>query len=78
MPALSAARHRPSAGAGAADGSSTKGIAGFVNYPISMVTPLSSGGFISLDTVGPLSGKTFTATWDRSGSTVPITLGPAG
>ena len=43
-------------------GGSTKGIAGFVNYPISMVTPLSSGGFISLDTVGPLSGKTFTAT----------------
>ena len=58
-------------------GGSAKGIAGFVNYPINMVTPLSSGGFISLDTVGPLSGKTFTATWDRSGSTVPITLGPA-
>ena len=56
---------------------SAKGIAGFVNYPINMVTPLSSGGFISLDTVGPLSGKTFTATWDRAGSTVPITLGPA-
>jgi hypothetical protein len=43
-----------------------------------MVNPLASGGFISLDTVGPLSGKTFTATWDRSGSTVPITPGPAG
>jgi hypothetical protein len=60
------------------DGGTTKGIAGFTNYPIDMVNPLASGGFISLDTVGPLSGKTFTATWDRSGSTVPITLGPAG
>jgi Peptidase A4 family len=60
------------------DGGTTKGIAGFTNYPIDMVNPLSSGGFISLDTVGPLSGKTFTATWDRAGSTVPITLGPAG
>lgn len=58
-------------------GGSTKGIAGFLNYPINMVTPLASGGFISLDTVGPLSGKTFTATWDRSGGTVPITLGTA-
>ena len=59
-------------------GGTTKGIAGIPNYPIDMVNPLSSGGFISLDTVGPLSGKTFTATWDRSGGTVPITLGPAG
>jgi hypothetical protein len=59
-------------------GGTTKGIAGFPNYPIDMVNPLASGGFISLDTVGPLSGKTFTATWDRPGSTVPITLGPAG
>jgi hypothetical protein len=42
-----------------------------------MVTPLASGGFISLDTVSPLSGKTFTATWDRSGGTVPISLGTA-
>jgi hypothetical protein len=58
-------------------GGSTKGIAGFPNYPINMVTRLASGGFISLDTVGPLSGKTFTATWDRSGGTVPITLGTA-
>jgi hypothetical protein len=59
-------------------GGTVKGIGGFVNYPINMVGPLASGGFISLDTVSPLSGKTFTATWDRSGSTVPITLGTAG
>ena len=56
-------------------GGTAKGIGGFTNYPINMVSPLASGGFISLDTVSPLSGKTFTATWDRSGGTVPITLG---
>jgi hypothetical protein len=39
------------------------------------VDPVSGGGFISLDTVGPLSGKSFTATWDRSGNTEPISLG---
>lgn len=58
-------------------GGTVKGIGGFPNYPINMVNPLASGGFISLDTVGPLSGKTFTATWDRSGGTVPISLGLA-
>jgi len=26
--------------------------------------------------VAPLNGSAFTATWDRSGNTVPITLGP--
>jgi hypothetical protein len=55
-------------------GGNVKGVGGFTNYPIDMVDPLSSGGFISLDTVSPLSGKTFTATWDRSGNTVPITF----
>ena len=59
-------------------GGATKGIAGFTNYPIYMVDPLASGGFISLDTVSPLNGKTFTAIWDRPGTTTPITLGPAG
>jgi len=58
-------------------GGKVKGIAGFTNYPIDMVNPLASGGFISLDTVSALSGKTFTATWDRTGTTVPISLGPA-
>jgi Peptidase A4 family len=56
-------------------GGSTKGVGGFTNYPIYMVTPLKSGGFISLDTVGALSGRSFTATWDRTGNTVPISLG---
>ena len=55
-------------------GGKVKGVNGFTNYPIYMVDPVSGGGFISLDTVSPLSGKTFTATWDRSGNTVPITL----
>jgi peptidase A4-like protein len=55
-------------------GGSVKGVGGFTNYPIDMVDPVSGGGFISLDTVGALSGKSFTATWDRSGNTEPITL----
>ena len=59
-------------------GGTTKGIGGFPNDPINVVGPLASGGFRSLDTVGPLSGKTFTATWDRSGGTVPISLGAGG
>jgi Peptidase A4 family len=58
-------------------GGAVKGIGGFTNVPINMVNPLSSGGFISLDTVSALSGKNFTATWDRTGTTVPLTLGPA-
>jgi hypothetical protein len=37
-----------------------------------MVDPVSGGGFISLDTVGAVSGKSFTATWDRPGNTYPI------
>ena len=56
-------------------GGNVKGVAGFTNFPIDMVDPVSGGGFISLDTVGALSGKSFTATWDRSGNTVPIDLG---
>jgi hypothetical protein len=55
-------------------GGNVKGAGGFTNYPIDMVDPVSGGGFISLDTVGALSGKSFTATWDRSGNTEPITL----
>jgi len=57
-------------------GGKVKGVGGFVNYPIFMVNPLKTGGFISLDTVSALSGPAFAATWDRSGTTVPITLGP--
>jgi hypothetical protein len=47
----------------------------FANTPIFMIDPIKAG-FISLDTVSPLSGPKFTATWDRSGTTTPITLGP--
>jgi Peptidase A4 family len=56
-------------------GGKVKGVGGFTNIPIDMVDPVSGGGFISLDTVGALSGKSFTATWDRSGNTEPISLG---
>lgn len=55
-------------------GGNVKGIAGFTNYPIFMVDPVAGGGFITLDTVGPLNGKSFTATWDRTGNIYPITL----
>lgn len=55
-------------------GGSVQPIGAFANVPIFMVSPLKSGGFISLDTVGPLNGPSFTAIWDRSGTTVPITL----
>jgi hypothetical protein len=46
------------------------------DYPIDIVQPLKAGGFISLDTVGAFSpaSDAFTATWDRSGNIVPITL----
>jgi hypothetical protein len=49
-------------------------IGAFSNVPIFMVDPLKSGGFISLDTVGPLNGPSFTVIWDRSGTITPITL----
>jgi Peptidase A4 family len=57
-------------------GGPVKGIGGFANSPIFMVNPLKSGGFISLDGVSPLSGPSFTATWERAGTFIPITLGP--
>jgi hypothetical protein len=57
-------------------GGNVKSVADFNNIPIYMVNPVAGGGFISLDTVNPLSGPTFEANWDRSGTTVPITLGP--
>jgi hypothetical protein len=53
-------------------GGNVKGIGGFNNIPIDMVDPVSGGGFISLDTVGAVTAKSFTATWDRSGNTYPI------
>jgi len=57
-------------------GGAVKGIGGFTNYQIFIVNPLKTSGFISLDAVGPVSGGGFTATWERPGTTLPITLGP--
>jgi hypothetical protein len=57
-------------------GGRVKGIGGFLNYPIFMVTPHKGGGFISLDGVSALSGPAFSVTWERPGTIVPITLGP--
>jgi Peptidase A4 family len=57
-------------------GGSVSPLSSFDNIPIYMIQPLKAG-FTSLATVGPLSGSSaFTATWDRSGSVTPITLGP--
>ena len=56
-------------------GGKAKPVNRFHNVPIFMINNLSRG-FISLDTVSALSGPSFTATWDRHGTTVPITLGP--
>ena len=53
-------------------GGNIKGVGGFNNIPIDMVDPVSGGGFISLDTVGAVTAKSFTATWDRSGNIFPI------
>jgi hypothetical protein len=58
------------------DGGAVKGVGGFNNYSIDCVNPDANGdgGFYSLDTVGPVSGKSFTATWQEPGTTVPITF----
>jgi hypothetical protein len=53
-------------------GGNVKGVGGFNNIPIDMVDPVTGGGFISLDTVGAVTAKSFTATWDRSGNIFPI------
>ncbi len=57
-------------------GGAIRSVASFDNIPIFMIDPLASGGFISLDTVAALKGSAFTATWNRSGTATPITLGP--
>jgi hypothetical protein len=56
-------------------GGPVKTVGHFQNSPIDMIDNLSRG-FISLDTVGALSGPSFTATWDRHGKVTPIQLGP--
>jgi hypothetical protein len=55
-------------------GQHVKGIGGFVNTQIFMVDTLKSGGFISLDDISGVAKSAFTATWLRSGHTVPIQL----
>jgi Peptidase A4 family len=59
------------------DGGNVKGINGFANsYQIFMVNPDANGdgGFYTLDTISPVSGKSFSATWLEPGTTIPITL----
>lgn len=56
-------------------GGPVRNVGAFQNFAISMINPLPRG-FISLDTVSPLSGPSFSATWDRHGTPVPLTLGP--
>jgi hypothetical protein len=57
-------------------GGKVKGVGAFNNYAIDLVNPDANGdgGFYSLDTVGPVSGKSFTADWQEPGTTVPISL----
>ena len=57
-------------------GGAVKGVGAFNNYAIDIVNPDANGdgGFYSLDTVGPLSGKSFTTTWQEPGTTIPISL----
>lgn len=56
------------------DGGNLKGVGAFNNIAIDIVNPDANGdgGFYSLDTVGPVSGKSFTAKWQEPGTTVPI------
>lgn len=58
------------------DGGNIKGVGAFNNDAIDIVNPDANGdgGFYSLDTVGPVSGKSFTAMWQEPGTTVPISL----
>jgi Peptidase A4 family len=58
------------------DGGTLKGVGAFNNDAIDIVNPDANGdgGFYSLDTVGPVSGKSFTAYWQEPGTTVPITF----
>jgi hypothetical protein len=57
------------------DGGQVQNVGKFNNYPIFMFQPLQRG-LISLDEVTPLSGPSFQAIWNRSGTPYPITLGP--
>jgi|GEM_PF-1339095 len=59
------------------DGGAVKGLGSFNNTAIDMVNPDANGdgGFYTLDTVGAVSGKSFTAIWQEPGTTIPISLG---
>jgi hypothetical protein len=57
------------------DGGKLQPPSAFNTYPIYMFCPITHG-LISLDTVSALSGPSFTATWDRHGTTTPISLAP--
>jgi Peptidase A4 family len=57
------------------NGGPAMNFAHFNPNPIYMIQPLKHG-FISLDTVGGTTGDSYIATWDRSGTIVPIQLGP--
>jgi hypothetical protein len=58
------------------DGGTVKGVGAFNNFAIDIVNPDANGdgGFYSLDTVGPVSGKSFTTTWQEPGTIIPISL----
>ncbi len=58
------------------DGGAVKGVGAFNNDAIDIVNPDANGdgGFYSLDTVGPVSGKSFTTTWQEPGTIIPISL----
>jgi Peptidase A4 family len=64
-----------SAATASVDGGPVMKLSQMRNIPIFMVQPLNKG-FISLDTVSPVSGPSFTATFDRSGTPIPISLSP--
>jgi hypothetical protein len=58
------------------DGGTVKGVGAFNNDAIDMVNPDANGdgGFYSLDTVGAVSAKSFPASWQEPGTTIPISL----
>jgi hypothetical protein len=56
------------------DGGPLKSPGAFTNWRIYMVDNAPGGGFISLDGTSPLSGASFSVTWQREGNPFPITL----
>jgi hypothetical protein len=58
------------------DGGAVKGLGSFNNFAIDLINPDANGdgGFYTLDTVGAVSGKSFTAIWQEPGTIIPISL----